>query len=121
MGLFDEQIIQRKLSDQEILEESLFHITASVLGRRQAGKLDDERISAKAAIDEILNPPEHTFDVYSINSTSEGKDTLGDVSIKLSSGYRTYVGRGLSTDIIEASITAYIQASNKMLAAGGKL
>ena len=67
------------------------------------------------AIDEILNPPEHTFDVYSINSTSEGKDTLGDVSIKLSSGYRTYVGRGLSTDIIEASITAYIQASNKML------
>ena len=73
------------------------------------------------AIDEILNPPEHTFDVYSINSTSEGKDTLGDVSIKLSSGYRTYVGRGLSTDIIEASITAYIQASNKMLAAGGKL
>ena len=54
MGLFDEQIIQRKLSDQEILEESLFHITASVLGRRQAGKLDDERISTKAAIDEIL-------------------------------------------------------------------
>ena len=37
MGLFDEQIIQRKLSDQEILEESLFHITSSVLGRRQAG------------------------------------------------------------------------------------
>ena len=68
------------------------------------------------AIDGIINPPEHTFDIYTINSISEGKDTLGDVSVKLKSGNRTFVGRGLSTDIIEASITAYITAVNKMMA-----
>ena len=68
------------------------------------------------AIDSIINPPEHTFDIYTINSISEGKDTLGDVSVKLKSGNRTFVGRGLSTDIIEASITAYITAVNKMMA-----
>lgn len=69
------------------------------------------------AIDQIINPVEHSFDIFSINSISEGKDTMGDVTVKLSAGDRTFKGRGLSTDIIEASIVAYINASNKMQAA----
>ena len=69
------------------------------------------------AIDNIVNPVEHTLELYTINSTSEGKDTLGDVSVKLKAGDRTYVGRGLSTDIIEASLKAYINAVNKMQSA----
>ena len=68
------------------------------------------------AIDKIVQPAEHTFDIYNIHSVSEGKDTLGDVTIKLMSGGRTYTGKGLSTDIIEASITAYIKAVNKLCA-----
>ena len=54
MGWFDEQIRQRKLSDQEIFEDSLFHMASAVLGKQHAGRLDDERIVTKAAIDEIL-------------------------------------------------------------------
>ena len=54
MGWFDEQIRQRKLSDQEILEDSLFRMASAVLGKQRAGLLDDERSVAKAAIDEIL-------------------------------------------------------------------
>ena len=54
MGWFDEQIRQRKLSDQEIFEDSLFRMASAVLGKQRAGVLDDERIIAKAAIDEIL-------------------------------------------------------------------
>ena len=69
------------------------------------------------AIDKIVQPAEHTFDIYNIHSISEGKDTLGDVTIKLMSGGRTYTGKGLSTDIIEASITAYIKAVNKLCTA----
>ncbi len=72
------------------------------------------------AIDNIVNPVEHTLELYTINSTSEGKDTLGDVSVKLKAGDKTYVGRGLSTDIIEASLKAYINAVNKMQAAQEK-
>ncbi len=68
------------------------------------------------AIDNIVNPVEHTLELYTINSTSEGKDTLGDVSVKLKAADKTYVGRGLSTDIIEASLKAYINAVNKMQA-----
>ncbi len=54
MGWFDEQIRQRKLSDQEIMEDSLFRMASAVLGKQRAGLLDDERIITKAAIDEIL-------------------------------------------------------------------
>ncbi len=69
------------------------------------------------AIDSIICPVEHTFDVFTINSISEGKDTLGDVTVKLSAGGKSYSGKGLSTDIIEASIKAYLTAVNKLQAA----
>lgn len=68
------------------------------------------------AIDKIVRPVEHTFEIFSINSTSEGKDTLGNVTVKLSAGDRHFSGRGLSTDIIQAGILAYIDATNKMQA-----
>ena len=71
--------------------------------------------AAFKAIDRIVKPVKHTFDFYTINSISEGKDTLGDVTVKLLAGDRSYVGRGLSTDIFEASILAYIKALNKMM------
>ena len=59
---------------------------------------------------------EHTVELYRINSISQGKDTLGEVSVKLTAENRTFSGRGLSTDIIEASILAYISAVNKLRA-----
>jgi len=68
------------------------------------------------AIDKIIRPVEHSFEIFSVNSVSEGKDTLGGVTVKLSAGGRNFSGRGLSTDIIKASILAYIDASNKMQA-----
>jgi len=52
---------------------------------------------------------------YQISAVSEGEDALGDarVVIKSDRGGK-FLGRGLSTDIIEASIKAYINAVNKM-------
>lgn len=73
--------------------------------------------AAFKAIDKIVKPVAHTFDIYNIHSVSEGKDTLGDVTVKLASGDKTYTGKGLSTDIIEASVIAYIKAVNKLCAA----
>ena len=54
MGWFDEQIRQRKLSDQEILEDSMLQMASVVLGKRRADHLYDEGIAAREAIDEIL-------------------------------------------------------------------
>jgi len=41
-------------------------------------------------------------------------DTLGEVHVKLNAEGRSFQGRGLSTDIIEASILAYISACNRL-------
>ena len=54
MGWFDEQIRLRKRSDQEIFEDSIFLMASTVLGGKGVGALNDRRIVAKAAIDEIL-------------------------------------------------------------------
>ena len=52
---------------------------------------------------------------YQLQSVTEGKDALGDALVKIRTGNEIYSGRGLSTDVIEASIHAYINAVNKML------
>ncbi len=78
--------------------------------------LGDGPISAAYnAIDKIMNLPPHRLENYSIRSTSEGRDTLGEVLVKVSCGDETYNGRGLSTDIIESSILAYLHAVNKFV------
>ena len=54
MGWFDEQIRQRKISDQELFEDSIFQMASAVLGKQAAGQLNDERIVTEAAIGDIL-------------------------------------------------------------------
>jgi len=54
---------------------------------------------------------------YSIHSVSGGNDALGEVTVKLRAGEKIYTGRGLSTDIIESSILAYVNGINKILEA----
>ncbi len=52
---------------------------------------------------------------YSVSSVSSGKDAQGEVTVKVKKGNIEYTGRGLSTDIVEASIFAYISVSNKIV------
>ena len=73
--------------------------------------------AAYKAVDRIISPPEHELYDYSIHSISGGKDALGEVTVKLRMKNGTVTGRGLSTDVIEASILAYLNAVNRMLEA----
>ena len=71
--------------------------------------------AAFGAINKIVRPSEHIFSDFRIYSISEGKDTLGDATIKLNVDGKSFNGHGLSTDVIQASIVAYINAVNKLL------
>lgn len=51
---------------------------------------------------------------YSIQAITEGEDALGEVIVRLSSDDKTVIGRAVSTDIIEASLMAYINGLNKL-------
>lgn len=54
-----------------------------------------------------------TLDDYIVRSVTGGKDAQGEVVVKLDKGGRKVRGRGLSTDIVEASVKAYIDAINR--------
>ena len=70
--------------------------------------------AAYKAIDQIAKIPLALSD-YSIRSVTEGKDAIGEVTIKVSDNGHSIVGHGASTDIIEASAKAYIDAINKVV------
>ena len=70
--------------------------------------------AAFEAVNRIVRPVEHSMDVYRISNISAGKETMGNVTIKLSREGRTFTGRGLHTNIVEASINAYLRALNKL-------
>ncbi|HLF18104.1 MAG TPA: 2-isopropylmalate synthase [Candidatus Omnitrophota bacterium] len=52
---------------------------------------------------------------YSIQSVTRGKDALGEVSVKVCVNDKSVIAQGASTDILEASAKAYINAINKAL------
>ncbi|MCM8766290.1 MAG: 2-isopropylmalate synthase [Candidatus Omnitrophica bacterium] len=52
---------------------------------------------------------------YAIKSVSKGREALGEVTIKLRYKGKLFTGRGATTDIIEASAKAYVNAINKIV------
>lgn len=52
---------------------------------------------------------------YSIRAVTSGKDAIGEVNIRLKAKGREVSGRGASTDVIEASVKAYLNALNKIV------
>lgn len=52
---------------------------------------------------------------YSIRAITEGKDALGEATVRIRNDKRAFIGRGVSTDIIEASAKAYVDAINRMV------
>jgi len=52
---------------------------------------------------------------YNVRSVSSGKDALGEVSLAIDVEGLTFHGKGVSTDVIEASTHGYLQALNKAL------
>jgi len=70
--------------------------------------------SCYKAIDKITKMEGELLD-YSIQSVTRGKDALGEVSIKVKFKGKKVIGHGASTDVIEASAKAYIDAINNVL------
>lgn len=66
------------------------------------------------AINKIVGRPVK-LEEYSIGAVTEGRDAQGEVSVRISSDGATAKGYGLSTDVIEASIQAYLNAINHLI------
>ena len=54
---------------------------------------------------------------FTVSSVTEGSDALGDVVIQLDVDGRRVTGRGVSSDVVEASARAYLAAVNRVVRA----
>lgn len=71
--------------------------------------------AAMKAIDRITERQGH-LDLYQVEAVTQGKDALGEVTLKVDFGDGDLVtGKGASTDVVEASARAYINAINRSL------
>jgi 2-isopropylmalate synthase len=89
--------------------------------------------AAYKAIDEIVQAP-NTLLEFAVRAVTEGIDALGEVTVRIQGRNgqsaltaqrevdqpRTFGGHGADTDIIVASVKAYLAALNKMLVATGR-
>lgn len=64
------------------------------------------------AVDKAIGAKGELLD-YRLEAITRGKDAIGEVNLKVKLKNNILSGRGSSTDIIEASILAYLNAANK--------
>ena len=74
--------------------------------------------AAYKAIDLITKIPGKLLE-YQIRAITAGKDALGEVTTTVEIEGERVLGKGSSTDVIEASVRAYLNAINKVVARRG--
>ena len=85
---------------------------------QDAGTGDGPVDAALKAIDRLTETRGTLMD-YQLRAVSQGKDALGEVTLKADFGDGNLItGKGASTDIIEASARAYLNAVNRHLSSG---
>ena len=57
----------------------------------------------------------YELDDFQVQSVTEGKEALGSALVRLRNNGKLYSGNGISTDIVAASIRAYLNALNKIV------
>lgn len=70
--------------------------------------------AAFRAIEQIIGR-HYELDDFQIQTVTEGRDSMGSALVRLREGGKLYSGTGISTDILGASIRAYIGALNKIV------
>ncbi len=66
------------------------------------------------AIDLVTGIPGKLLD-YNVRAITSGKDALGEVSVEVDVEGKSYKGRAISLDIIEASARAYLNVINRIV------
>lgn len=97
--------------------------TATVILKKN-GKILEQKAKGDGPVDavckaiDIATKANAKLLSYNVSSITGGLDAQGDVSINLEIDGKSVLGRGVSTDIIEASAKAYLNAINKALSRG---
>jgi 2-isopropylmalate synthase len=118
------------MGDEIYIEESHVHLkhmqinlgTNSIPTATVGLKVNDHIINESAtgdgpvdaifnSIDRALNT-KYKIESYQVRSVTEGRQAMGEALIRIRYEGKSFTGRGVSTDIIEASAKAYLHAIN---------
>lgn len=119
MGLGVSELNRIHLKSISVATSGIQSATATVTLEIQGVEITDAAIgngpvdAVFKAIDRVTGI-EVRLEDYSLKSVSGGKEALGNATVKIAAGNNSYIGRGVSTDIIEASAKAYVDAVSKI-------
>ncbi len=98
------------------------HVRGNVMETENSDEvLVTEAATGDGPVDALFNAIDRLCDMktnlsqYSLKAITGGTDALGEVSVKVEKDGKFYFGRGISTDILESSARAYINALNKIV------
>ena len=108
-----------KLKNYVINSGNVMAATANIVLEKngeelQAVCIGDGPIDAAFVTIEQIVGRHFELDDFQIQSVTEGREAFGGAVVKLRSNGKLYSGKGISSDIIGASISAYINALNKI-------
>ena len=128
--IFDEDII-RLSNNQEVTNKHIKFMYMNVItesGKKPSalvklevdGKKMESSCTGDGAVDAAYNAVEDIINsnckllLYSVNNITSGTDALGEVTVRVSKNNNVVNGHGADTDIVKASILAFINALNKL-------
>ena len=97
-------------------------IPTATVKLRQNGKLLQDASSGDGPVDAVINAIDRIAKThgrlidYSLRAVTVGRDAMGEVSVRVTFGKRTYSAKAASTDVVEASARAYLSCVNRYLA-----
>jgi len=130
-----EALVKENVSEiAEVFELESFQISSgnkvistSVISLKRNGEIFSEAATGDGPVDAAFNAMDRVvgfsmeLEEYSLRAVTEGKDALGEVAVKVSKNGKNFTGRGVSTDVVEASIKAYLNAINRVLGEFGDI
>lgn len=127
--LFSLAEVQKEKADLILLDylqvsSGTHMVPTATIGLKYQGQLIEDAAcgdgpvdAAFKAIDKVLRI-EGTLSHYSLQALDGGEDAQGEVAVSVKFGENLVGGRGVSTDIIEASVRGYLQAVNRAFVRG---
>src|SRR5262249_32443613 len=85
---------------------------------REGASIGDGPVDAVCKAISAVTNTSASLERYEIRGVTSGTEAMGEVIVQLAESGRKVIGRGASTDVIEASAKAYIDGLNKLAAFG---
>jgi 2-isopropylmalate synthase len=90
-------------------------------GLREGASIGDGPVDAVCKAIRAVTNTSATLGRYEIRAVTSGTEAMGEVTMQVEEGGKRVLGRGASTDVIEASAKAYIHALNQLAGIDARL